>query len=120
MEYLLISLLFLLGTAFHVMQKIAVLKNKFSDLEFGTVWSTFFKEEWDSLIVSALVLGVVLITMYLINYNMVKLPDWVNDWGMYLISLILGYSGQRIAYKYLTTAEEALNKKVDGLKNIVN
>ena len=97
------------------MQKIAALKNKFKELGFKTIWNTFFKEEWDSLIISFLVLGVSLISLYIIDLNNIVLPHWTDMWGIYAIFLVLGYSGQRLAYKYLTTAEKALDRKIEEI-----
>lgn len=116
MIYLLTSLLFYIGVGFHIMQKVSALKNKYENkVERSVIWATFFKEEWDSLIVSALVWMVLIVAIVVVQYNKLTLPDWLTNWGLYTSSLILGYSGQRIAYKYLTTAEQALDKKIQGV-----
>ena len=116
MDYLLTIVLFILGVCFHVMQKIMILKASFPQLKFRDIWNTFFKQEWDSLVVSGLVLCVAEIALFIAVNNKVTLPNWLDEWGMYLIPLVLGYSGQRIAYKYLQTAEAVLEKKVENLK----
>lgn len=115
MIYLLTSLLFYIGVGFHVMQKVSALKTKYENkVDSSVIWSTFFKEEWDSLIVSALVWMVLVVGLLVVEYNKLSLPGWLTDWGLFGASLVLGYSGQRIAYKYLTTAEQALDKKIQG------
>lgn len=116
MDYLLTTVLFCLGVGFHVMQKVMTLKNSFTQFSFQSIWQTFFKQEWDSLVVSLLVLCVVEIALFISYNNSVKFPPWLDEWGMYLIPLVLGYSGQRIAYKYLQTAEGVLEKRVENLK----
>ena len=50
-----------------------------------------------------------------ISNSLVAIAEWLEDWGMYIFALVIGYSGQRIAYKYLGAAEQILEKKVDGL-----
>lgn len=116
MIYLLTSLLFYIGVGFHIMQKVSALKTKYENkVERSVIWSTFFKEEWDSLIVSALVWMVLTVALVVVEYNKLALPDWLTNWGLFISSLVLGYSGQRIAYKYLTTAEQALDKKIQGV-----
>ena len=111
--YILTTLLFILGVGFHMMQKVSVLRQKYAELNFKVIWGTFFKEEWDSLIVSGLVMGVTILALHIVlTKDNIHVPSWVTDWGVYLIALVLGYSGQRIAYKYLTTAEHALDKKI--------
>lgn len=116
MDYFLTTILFLLGVAFHVMGKVKDLKVKFPDLHRSMIWKTFFEQEWDSLVVSGLVLIATEMALFISVYNEVKLPAWVDMWGMYVISVVAGYAGQRIAYVYLGTAEDFLRKKADQLK----
>ena len=116
MLYSIISLLFFIGVAFHVMQKISSLKKEFDGkFSIKEVFVTFFEEEWDSLIVSVLVYAVMAIALYLIKHNDIVLPAWIDSWGIYSFSLVLGYSGQRIAYQYLATAETELNKRLSKM-----
>lgn len=114
-DYFLITALYLIGVGFHVMLKIMALRKCFPQLKFAEVWNTFFLQEWDSLLVSGLVLSVCIIALFIVHQNMVTLPAWLDDWGMYFIPIVLGYSGQRIAYKYLATAEGVLERKVENL-----
>ena len=88
MDYLLTIVLFILGVCFHVMQKIMILKASFPQLKFGDIWQTFFKQEWDSLVVSGLVLCVAEIALFIAVNNKVTLPNWLDEWGMYLIPLV--------------------------------
>jgi hypothetical protein len=117
MIYLLTCGLFILGVCFHVMQKIGSLRIKFPELDAVTVFNTFFKQEWDSLLVSALVLACIEVFIFLTRTNQYTLPSWFAQWGIYGFSLVMGYAGQRLAYKYLQTAESVLEKKVDNLKD---
>lgn len=72
-------------------------------------------EEWDSLFVSFLVWLVYELWIYLAIRNQYKLPDWYEMYGIYGLSLVLGYCGQRVAYKYLGTAEKALAKRAEAI-----
>ena len=117
MDYFFLFALWFLGTGFHVMQKIITLRKSFPTLSFGVVWSTFFNQEWDSLIVSVLVISVYELVIFIFNYNSFGFYQWFDDWGMYCLALVLGYGGQMLAYKYLNTAVDELNKKVDKMQD---
>jgi len=114
MIYLLTTIVFILGVLLHVMIKVTGYKKAFPTLSFGAIWGVFFKEEWDSLMVSGVILFVVEVSITIINYVGVVIPDWMN-WGIYVIALLMGYQGQRIAYKFLNTAVEALEKKAEDV-----
>jgi hypothetical protein len=115
MIYLLTTVVFILGVLLHVMIKVTGYKKAFPTLSFGAIWATFLKEEWDSLIVSLIVLIIVEVTIYIINYVGIVVPEWMN-WGIYVIALVMGYQGQRLAYKFLNTAVDALEKKAEAIK----
>lgn len=116
MDYILTSVLMLVGILFHVMQKVRQLKIKFPELAPVRVWKTFFSEEWDSLIVSFLVWLVYELWLYISVINGFRLPNWYDMYGMYGLALVLGYCGQRVAYRYLGTAEKVLQKRADVIE----
>ena len=115
MDYVLISVVFILGVAYHIMQKVMQFKKAFPNFKPNAIWQTFFNEEWDSLLVSCVVLVTLNVFLYIKAYNGWIFPEWLEGWAMYLFSLIMGYAGQRLAYRYLGTAEKALEKRVDSL-----
>jgi hypothetical protein len=117
MIYILTTVCQLLGVFFHVMIKVAGYKKQFPTLSFKLIWGTFFKEEWDSLIRSVGILCLVELSIFIINYQNITIPDWLQ-WGIYPISLLMGYQGQRILYKYLNTASDALEKKAETIGNL--
>lgn len=120
MDYILTTILIVLGVGFHIMQKIRTLRLKFPEFVPKRILGTFFMEEWDSLIVSFICWIVFELAIYITIRNGVQIPAWFDNWGMYVLALVWGYAGQRIAYKYLGTAEEVLNKKADQLKDIAD
>ena len=117
MEYLLIFILQLLGIGFHVMQKVISIGDKHPDKNRSQIFSAFLYEDWDTLMVSALIISLHLVSHYIVeNYTTIR---EINNYHLYSfgLALLLGYAGQRIIYKYLGSAEEFLNKKVgDKLK----
>lgn len=117
MDYIITSLLLVLGVCFFVMQKVSALKRKYSEIGFTKIWGLFFSEEWDSLMVSTLVLIVWNIFLTVCEMNQIKFPVWFDYYGIYALALVLGYAGQRLAYKYLTTIEGILEKKAEQLKS---
>lgn len=114
MEYLLITILQLLGIGFHVMQKIISLGNDFPEKKRKEILSTFVNEDWDTLCVSALVMILNLVAHYIIEryaHSITAYPYYsLISFG---IALTLGYAGQRMIYKYLGSAEKFLDKKVE-------
>lgn len=117
MEYTLIFILQILGIGFHVMQKIISLGDEHKDKNRSQIFSAFLYEDWDTLSVSALIIALHLVSHYIVeNYTTIRQIDNYHLYSFGL-ALVLGYAGQRIIYKYLGSAEEFLNKKVnDKLK----
>lgn len=113
MEYALIITLQLLGIGFHVMQKIVSLGDAFpNEQPFGIV-KVFLKQDWDTLIVSFLVLVLNIVAHFIFTYYDAPFTKWdYYIFTSYGISLIFGYAGQRLIYKYFGTAEKYLDKKV--------
>lgn len=120
MIYILTTILSFLGICFHVMQKIRALRTSYPQFGVKKIFGTFFTEEWDTLGVSFLCWIVLELAIYITLLNKVKIPAWVMNWGVFLLALVWGYCGQRIAYKYLGTAEDVLEKKAEDLEKIAN
>ena len=115
-EYILIAILYLLGVGYHVMQKIAAIRVKFPEAPPSMVFSTFLREEWNTLIVSALGLITIEIFWVIAHNQGWKLPDWIHNWGgIYLLAIVSGYSLQRFVYKLLGTAEGVISRKVEQM-----
>jgi hypothetical protein len=118
MTFILVIAIFLLGVGFHVTQTVDRLRKKFPQFGIGEIMETYFKEEWNTLIRSFLVMCTYLLFLFILSTAQVNMPIW---WDKYLVpyglSLILGYAGQRLIYKYLSTAEKALENKADNLNS---
>jgi hypothetical protein len=110
-EHIILGCLYILGVAFHVMQKVGYLRKKFPDANAGQTFTIFFKEEWDSLVVSGLGLFTVQLFWLLSHYKNMKLPEWLHDWGAYGCTLLAGYCLQRVIYKAFGTAEGVMEKR---------
>lgn len=117
MIYILTTILTVCGVMFHVMQKVKHLREKFPTLTASGIWKTFMFEEWNTLIVSFLVWLVHQLSIFICIYHNVTLPMWYKLWGVYALALALGYCGQRVAYKYLGTAEKILEKRAEAIEN---
>lgn len=116
MDYVFVFALFTISVMLHIMLKIRNLRTDFPTLSSGEIWKTFFKQNWDTLIGSGLVLLLYELILYIISYNDIVYPWWFDMVGMYVLAIILGWQGQRLFYKYLDTATAALEKKADQLK----
>ncbi len=117
LESLLIAALYIIGVGYDVMKQIGKLRIKYPSLGFGEVWKTFFKEEWNTLMVSALGLCTVQILWFLAHYKNIPLPTWLHDWGVYLIVLFSGYALNRYIYSLLGTTEKVLDKRIEDIAN---
>lgn len=117
MTYILTTLLFILGVGYHVMQIVMGLRKKFPQFGFREIFGSFFNQEWDSLIRSLLVLCTYELGLFIIGMTGIHMPVWWEKYlVVYVLALVLGYAGQRIAYKYLGTAADVLEKKSELIK----
>lgn len=98
-----------------IMRGIKNLRVKFPTFHKKEIVDTFYSEEWDSLIVSGIVVCALELTLFIIRYNEIVLPDWLENGGIYAFSAVISYSGQRLAYKILGTSEKVLGDKVDKM-----
>ena len=113
MEYVIIIILQLLGISFNAMQMIMAFGNKFPNETRKGIIQIFFKEDWDTLIVSGLVLALNLTAQFIFDYY--EIPFTKNEnYILYAFgtAFVLGYAGQRMIYKYMGTAEKFLDKQV--------
>lgn len=124
MEYFFILVAQLLGIGFHVGQKIIQLDKANPEKSIKEVRSLFFENEWSSLFVSGLIVLAHLFIHGMVQFYMPEEGDSLIDipfttvkvpFGLagVLLAIVLGYAGQRIAYKYLGKAEEYLSKKAE-------
>ncbi len=120
MDYIFITALFVLCAMLHIGRTISKLKKDFPMFNFRQVIGTFFSQNWDTLIGSATVLGIYELVIFILLYNGIVFPYWFDMFGMYALAGVLGYQGQRLFYKWLDTAVDALEKKADQLKDKVD
>ena len=124
LEYVFILMAQILGILFHVGQKIITLDKENPDKSIREIRNLFFENEWASLFVSAVIIVAhvfihAVIAFYLpgTEENVIEIPliNVFVPWGLagVLLAIILGYSGQRLAYKYLGKVESILSKKAD-------
>lgn len=124
MEYIIIFTIQLLGIAFHVVQKVNTLDKQYPEKSIKEIYSLFFENEWSSLSVSALVLFADLFFHFIIDQYFPAVREMaitvpvINLTMPYLavsfiVAFVLGYGGQRLAYKYLGKAEQYLSDKAN-------
>ena len=124
MEYIIIFTIQLLGIAFHVVQKVNTLDKQYPEKSIKEIYSLFFENEWSSLSVSALVLFADLFFHFIIDSYFPAVREMsitvplINLTVPYLavsfiVAFVLGYGGQRLAYKYLGKAEQYLSDKAN-------
>ena len=114
MEYILIIILQLIGIGLHVMQKVSAINDKYPEKSHKEVFVLFWQEDFNTVVISALVLALNLTGHYIIeHYTDIASKAYFHLWN-FGTALVLGYAGQRIIYKYLGTAERFLDKKVEN------
>lgn len=114
MEYLIIIAFQLCGISLHIMQKVITLGSNYEDHSWKQVFGAFFKEDWDTLLVSGIVLCVNLLVQFVINNYAMDIIYQNPNFHLYMFgaAFVIGYAGQRLVYKYLGSAEKFLDKKV--------
>jgi hypothetical protein len=118
MEYLLILLLQLIGIGFHVMQKVSTLGNLFPDKPRNAIFGIFMQEDWDTLMISALILALNEIAHYILHVYAITISSYQYfDLISFGVALVLGYAGQNLVYKWLGSARDFLDKKVTDKLN---
>lgn len=114
LEFFLITAFYLLGQCFDVMAKVSTLRKSNKTANFKQIWRAFFQEEWHTLIVSGLGLFLIQLSWIVIHVQKISVPDWLHHYGgIYGVSLIVGYAGQRLIYKYLSKGEDAVSGRID-------
>lgn len=126
MDYVLIIIFQVLGFGFKCGQQITLLRKKYPQKSPKEVNNAFWFEDWNTFIMSGVVLGTDLATHYVIS----KLGiDWSQTFtllgvlltweAVYLvfsvgIAIVLGYKGQDLIYKWLGSAADRLDKEVSS------
>lgn len=124
MEYFFITLFQLLGVAASVGQTIYTLDKKIPEKTAKEIFNLFMENEWSSLLIS----GVILITDLSVHLVLnTYFPQWHSAMVLVplldfqvpfvvasiLASLILGYGGQWLFYKWLNKGKDYLTKKAE-------
>lgn len=118
MEYLIIIACELLGIGFQVMQKVSALKQQHKEFKKKEIFKVFWDEDWNTLAISGLIFLANLLGHYIVaNYSNLEEGEWYFPIS-FGIAITLGYGGQTIVYKYLGTAQQALQDKADKIKQI--
>lgn len=113
LDYFLIFLCYFIGAAYRTLSGIGNLRKKFPDLSASGIKKTYFTEEWNTMIATALGLVAVLLAYFILQYKHVILSGIYGSWWfIYVAALFFGWGGDKIAYKYLGSTEEALNRKI--------
>lgn len=114
MDYLIIFALQLLGIGFHVMQKVSALGNTFPQKKRKEIFAIFMAEDWDTLLISTLVLFTSEIAHYILHHYAPSLVISYPNFDLFVfgVSFVLGYAGQSIIYKLLGTAQATIEKKI--------
>lgn len=113
MEYALIFILQLIGIGFHVMQKISGLGNQFPLKPRKEIFSIFMQEDWDTLLISGLIIALNEVAHYVIHIYAPDIAGYAHfELIVFGIALVLGYAGQNLIYKWLGSAQNFLDKKV--------
>lgn len=115
MEYILIFILECSGISLSVVQKITILDKKYTDFNKKQIFAVFMDEDWTTLIGSVIVLFLNLVAHFIVE-NYTTLEKSIENYDLYSfgLALVLGYAGQRLIYKWLGTAADALDKKVES------
>ncbi len=115
LEFVLIFVLQFIGIRFHVLQKISALGDLHPEKSREEIKCIFDKEDWDTLQVSYTVLALTLVIhlVILVYAPSIRTYTWYHL-GSFGVSLVLGYGGQRMIYKYLGSAEKFMDRNIES------
>lgn len=119
LDYFLLFLCYFIGAAYRTLSAIGSLRKKFPDLSPSGIKKTYFTEEWNTMFATGLGLVVIEVAYFILQYKNVVLSGISGSWWfIYVAACFFGWGGDKIAYKYLGSTEEALNRKI-GSKTTV-
>lgn len=111
-EYLLITVCFLLGAFYSINKKIKKVKDAHPNETFKSVINFFLKEEWNSLTSSLLGLFTFNLAWFIVHHIGYEIPSWLHEYGgAYGLSLFGGYSWWWLSYAILGTFEKKAEQK---------
>lgn len=110
---ILIIMLYLIGVAYHILQRIREIRKQYPDLLPGQVLKVYRSEEWDTMLVMAVCLIMLELFWIIATYKHLPMPYWLRQWGLYPISVTCGYLLHRAIYKLLGTTEKVIDKRID-------
>jgi hypothetical protein len=113
MEYVLIFIFEILGISLNVMQNVIKIGDNHPTMNKKDIFAEIWNQDWDTLIVSLIIIVINLFVHYVLYYIDAPVIK-IEYYFLYsvVIALLVGYSGQRLAYKLLGSAEKAIDKKV--------
>jgi len=124
MDYVLIIIFQALGVMYRAGKQVGELKKEHPESDMKHITDLFFKEDWNVLVMSFVVLLTYLAVHYVVSFLEI---DWTKKLAffgidltlgsVYLlisvgIAIVLGYKGQDLIYKWLGTAADKLDKEV--------
>lgn len=116
MEYLIFLGASAFGIAFHVALKLIELGTQYPSMTRKEIGVTFMKEEWDSLGLSGIITAFMLFAHFVVHRYAPEMLSW--RWFELTwvgVCIIMGYQGQRLLYKWLNSAADALDRKVNNV-----
>ncbi|WP_430897612.1 MULTISPECIES: hypothetical protein [unclassified Paraflavitalea] len=112
------SLLFIIGMLLYIMFVVRDIRKKFPDFGFRQVFGIFLKQDWDTLIVSGLVMILSLLGIVIIQHYKIKLPIWFDSWGKYVFILVSGFAGHWLIYSFLGTSAKWIQRNIDKIEDL--
>lgn len=114
LEHSILAALYILGVCYQVMQEIGKQRKKYPAYRPGQLFGTYWQEEWNTLIVSALGLVTLQLFGLIAHIKNIPLPVWLHDWGVYALTPVAGYGWHRIVYSWLGTTEKRLTEYMEN------
>ena len=112
-EYLLIISTYTIGCYFAALEVINKIRKRNLSATLNEVKKAYLQEEWNTILSMVGCLFIIVLAWYIIHKNEVHLPEWIHDWGVFIITLASGYCLHRVIFKLLGTTERAVVKKIE-------
>lgn len=118
-DYALIFVTYLIGASYRTLKGFAKLRKTFPDFTPKKIRDTYFREEWNTMFATTLGLVVVEVAFFILNYRHVVLSGVYGSWWfIYVASCLFGWGGDNLAYKWLGSTEETLNREIGTKKTV--
>lgn len=116
MEYFIIFVVYLCFAGLQIMATIGDLHKKHPALSIGDIWKLYKQEEWNTLIVSGILLIMLLLCRVIVVYYNHEFTGWLASiWARIGVVAFTAFAGHYLIYKALGTVAKVVESKIENI-----